>query len=163
VVFGEIMKTKSSDEILLFLVKNSMPEYYKFPVSDEPNTNHIWERSPLEKILLRLSGNMRFLCPLKKFEEFVGESYSFEKHLCALHEQEILFITGISFDEVHGTYQKSLDSTTGLIKNYETGIRYIAFHYRENNFLEDFDNILDDAKKLGLLKKRTKLKERNIK
>lgn len=155
-VSGEIMKTKSPDEILLFLVKNSMPEYHIFPVSADPNTNHIWERSPLEKLLLRLSGNIRFTCPLEIFEKFVGESYSFEKHLSVLYEQKILFVTAVRFDETHGTYKKSANHTTGLIKNYETGISYIAFYYRENKFLEDFDNILDDAEKLGLFKEEKK-------
>lgn len=152
------MKTKSPDEILLFLVKNSMPEYHIFPVSADPNANHIWawERSPLERLLLRLSGNTRFTCPLEIFEKFVGESYSFEKHLRALYEQKILFVTGVRLDGTHGTYEKSADHTTGLIKNYKTGVSYVTFHYRENNFLDDFDNILDDAEKLGLFKEEKK-------
>lgn len=147
------MKSKSKNEILLFLVKNSIPEYHCYPVSDsvKPKT----KEEKLKDLLLRLSGNMRFLCLLESFEKFVGEKYNFEKHLRVLHDEGTLCVNGVppagSFYDSK-KYRELFAHGTGLVGNSKTNITHIAFHYRENDFLKDYYNILNDAAKLGLVK-----------
>ncbi len=148
---------KTSDEILLFLVKNSLPEYFVFPVSlvdvsDQSKKKS--KRKRLEELLLRLSGTNRYLCETNKLKKFLGEKVSFKKHLRQLHEEGILHFNGVpeagSFYDSDG-YRKAFDHATGQIRDYNKKISYVCFHYREDKYLEDYQNIKNNAYDLKLL------------
>jgi hypothetical protein len=149
---------KTSDEILLFLVKNSKPEYYIFPV-DEMDTSHNppkkkSKKQKLKEVLLRLSGVNRYVCETDKLENFLNEKVDFEKHLRQFHEEGILYFNGIPkpgdyYDSPE--YRKVFAATRGQIRNYETKTSYVCFYYRENNFLEDYHNIKNNAYDIKLL------------
>jgi len=147
---------KTSDEILLFLVKNSTPEYYVYPVSametyvDPPKKKT--KKQKRNEVLLRLSGTTRYLCESKKLEEFLGEEINFEKHLRALHEDGTLVFNGIAEkDSFYDSekYREIFAKSNGQVKDYESGISYVAFHYRENDFLGDYKNIVKNVDELG--------------
>lgn len=148
---------KTTDEILLFLVKNSMPEYYVFPISDMKDyLDPPKKKSKKEKrneLLLRLSGTNRYLCESSKLKTFIEEEINFEKHFRPLHENGILYFNGVppknSFYDTE-KYKEIFSKSTGQIKDYESDISYVAFHYRENKFLEDYGNIVKNADELKL-------------
>jgi len=147
---------KTSDEILLFLVKNSRPEYYVYPV--EGMKTYLTKPSKKTKkekrneVLLRLSGTNRYLCESKKLEEFLGEEIDFEKHLRPLHEEKVLCFDGIaeknSFYDSE-KYRENFAKSNGQINDYKSKISYVAFHYGENDFLLDYTNIVKNADELG--------------
>ena len=143
--------TKTSDEILLFLVKNSKPEYHvHFIDSPKPTRNQ-----KLMDLLLNLSGTTRFLCETSKLQEFLGEKVHFEKHLRPLQTEGTLYFDGGNMDTgPYSTpeYREVFAHTRGQIKDYETNVSYVAFHYRENNFLQDYRNIVTQAVNLGIVK-----------
>lgn len=156
--------TKSKDEILLFLVRNSTPGSF-LPVSQnefgdgEEDENGELKKisscsrnSKLNVLLLRLSGNVRFICELSKLEEFLGEELSFEKHLRGLYEEGTLLFSvaekGSFYDSED--YRKAFDKTTGRIKDYKTEMSWVAFWYRENKFLDEFNKIVENAEELWL-------------
>lgn len=148
---------KTFDEILLFLVKNSKPEYFVCPVSgmkdylDPPKKKTKKEKR--NELLLRLSGTTRYLCESEKLEKFLGEEINFEKHLRSLYEDNILYFSEVpkknSFYDTE-QYREIFSKTTGQVKNYESGVSYIAFYYKENNFLEDYNYIIKNADELGI-------------
>jgi hypothetical protein len=146
---------KTSDEILLFLVKNSRPEYYVYPVSgvktylDPPKKKTKKEKR--NDVLLRLSGTTRYLCESKKLEEFLGEEIDFEKHLRQLHDDGILNFGVAEKDSFYDSekYRKIFAKSNGQIKDYKSLISHVAFHYRENDFLGDYKNIVENADELG--------------
>lgn len=148
---------KTPDEILLFIVKNSKPEYHVFPVSGIKNyLNPPKKKTKKEKrddLLLRLSGVTRYLCESKKLEQFLGEQINFEKHLRSLHEDGVLYFNGVpeknSFYDTE-KYREIVSKTTGQIKDYKSDICHVAFYYKENNFLQDYYNIKENADELGL-------------
>lgn len=146
------MKTK--DEILLFLVRNSTPEYHDFPVST--GTRHRSKGERLNTLLLRLSGTTRYKCPTEKLEAFLGEPVSFERHLRPLYEEGTLYFSGIPkpgdlYDSP--SYRENFDASQGQVKDYSTGQSWVAFWYRENDFLKHNEQIMEDAEALGLFGK----------
>lgn len=149
--------TKTSDEILVFLVKNSLPEYYIYPVDpinnlmDPPKNKTRKEKR--NELLLRVSGTNRYCCESKKLEKFLGEEVNFDKHLRKLHEDKVLYFSGVPQDGSDldsKEYRKIFAKSTGQIKDYKSGISYVAFHYKENNFLEDYNNIVKNADELKI-------------
>jgi len=149
---------KTSDEILLFLVKNSVPQYYIYPVDQIDDSNNLSKKKSkkkiLEEILLRVSGTTRYLCETHRLEKFLEEKVSFEKHLRPLFEAGILFFSGVPkkgdfYDSE--SYRKIFDGSTGQVRDYKNKIDYICFHYRENDFLKDYQNIKNNAHDLKLL------------
>jgi hypothetical protein len=151
------MTVKTSDEILLFLVKNSEPVYF----------DDIWKiedfikkkkQEILKQFILSLSSCTSYMCEIKKFEQFVGEPYNFEKHLRTLYEDGILFFPGVPRlnDEQNfysqPKYIQIFSGTNGTVKNYNSGEIHIKFYYRENSFLKHYKNIITYAEKLGLIK-----------
>ena len=114
----------------------------------------------LLNLLLSLSGVTRYLCPEEKLAMYLGEPVSFEKHLRPLMEEGTLYFAGVPdpggyFDSL--SYREAFDHSTGRIADYSGGKEpwptWIAFWYRENDFLKDVRNIEEDAVKLGLLPK----------
>jgi hypothetical protein len=108
----------------------------------------------LHDLLLRLSGATRYICESKKLKKFLGEEISFEKHLRKLHEDGILYFSDIpEKGDFYDTpkYRKIFDKTNGQIGDYKTRQSWVAFFYREDKVLDDFYDILQDAKDLGLL------------
>ncbi|CAB4196702.1 hypothetical protein UFOVP1290_222 [uncultured Caudovirales phage] len=158
-------RKKSSDQILLFLVKNSTPEYHstwgdsmhKTYIERDKYTPNKKKRSKKEKLhdlLLRLSGTTRYICESKKLEKFLGEKISFEKHLRKLHEDGILCFDGVpEKGDFYDTpnYRVIFDNATGQIGDYKLNKSWVAFSYREDKVLDDFADILKDAEDLGLL------------
>lgn len=155
-------RKKSSDQILLFLVKNSVPEYHIYTVSHmhdvsksfAPNQKRKSKKEKLEDLLLSLSGTNRYICDSEKLEEFLGEKISFEKHLRKIHDAGILDFNGVpekgSFYD-SPNYRKNADHTNGQVYDYKIKKKWVAFHYKKNDFLNDYCKILEDAKDLGLL------------
>ena len=147
---------KTLNEILLFIVKNSKPEYYS-PVSsmkdylDPPKKKTKKEKR--NDLLLRLAGTTRYICESSKLEKFLGEEINFEKHLRSFHEDGILYFNGIpekgSFYDTK-SYREIFSKSIGQIEDYESGIRYIAFYFKENNYLKDYENIVRNADELAL-------------
>ena len=145
---------RTSDEILVFLIRNSAPEYHEHPVSGDGD---VAERTPaerLEALLLRVSGTTRYKCPVESLEAFLGESVSFERHLRPLHESGALHFNGVPeagsyFDKLR--YRGARDGVTGRVTDYATRREWVAFHVRGNDFLAHHKQIVDDARNLGLL------------
>lgn len=147
--------TKTSDEILLFLVKNSKPEYHVHFVEDPEDGPKRTRNQKLMDLLLNLSGTTRFLCETSKLQEFLGEKVHFEKHLRPLQTEGTLCFDNRNMDTgPYNTpeYREVFAHTRGQIKDYETNVSYVAFHYRENNFLQDYRNIVTQAVNLGIVK-----------
>jgi hypothetical protein len=149
----------TSLEILGFLVKNSKPEYHPYPVSADKNLNdpeigHIHPDERLEALLLRCSGTTRYLCEENALGAFLGEGVSFEKHLRPLIDLGICFTdvpkAGDFYDSA--SYRKAFDHATGRVTDYRTRTSWVAFHYRENNFLPHYNALTDDAERLGLFR-----------
>jgi len=150
---------KTSDDILLFLVKNSKPEYHEYPVEGKPlqqGDRPLTKDQKLYDLLLSVSGTTRYLCPLDQFEDFLGEEYSFEKHLRPLYESGTLYFAGIpSNGDFYDSkeYRKAFSASTGIVcSDYKNKTRWVAFHYRENEFLSNMDKLVENALKLGVLK-----------
>lgn len=146
---------KTVDELLLFLVRNSKPEYHVFPVSgDRKECLPESKQDLLGDLLLRLCGATRFTCPTVLVEEFLGEPLDFEKHLRSLHDEGTLRFQvaepGTMYDSE--SYRQIGARTHGQIKDYKTSVSYVAFHYRENDFLGDYARVVADARALKLMK-----------
>jgi len=144
------MPDRSPADILLFLTTHSTPEYYEYPVRREGKST---PRERMESLLLACSGTTRYKCPTKELEEFLGSPISFEKHLRPLMEMGALFFEDI--DEPGGfydspAYRKAFDHSNGRVKDYSTGVSWVAFHYKENNFLPHYDRLCQAAKTLGI-------------
>jgi hypothetical protein len=144
---------RSLDEILLFLVKNSTPEYHEFPVSSRGALEGESKDELLKQLLLALSGTTRYLCPEKALREFLGEPISFERHLRPFHRKGILFFDdcpekGSFYDSKK--YRDLFDGSSGRVQDPGSKKTWVAFHYRENDFLEHVEQIEKDAFKLGL-------------
>jgi hypothetical protein len=141
-----------SDQILLFLVKNSVPEYHIYPVTKQEAKTKIQR---LNSLLMRLSGSTRYTCESSKLKEFLGEEINFEKHLRPLYEAGILYFSGVpdvgSFYDAP-VYRDNFRHSMGQIRDYNSNISYVAFWYRENDFLNDLKNIEENAEELGLYK-----------
>lgn len=148
--------TKTSDEILLFLVKNSKPEYHLHFLEDSEVSPKRTRNQKLMDLLLNLSGTTRFLCETSKLQEFLGEKVHFEKHLRPLQTEGTLHFDGTSLDDPgpYNTpeYREVFAHTRGQIEDYETNVSYVAFHYRENDFLQDYRNVATQAVNLGIVK-----------
>jgi hypothetical protein len=148
---------KTNDEILLFLVRNSVPDYFH-PLSEDEfsygtsdgKTHHLTKKEKLKLLLLRLAGTNRYTCELSKFEEFLGEKFNFEKHLRPLFEEGTLFFSipekGSFYDSTR--YREISAHVNGIIGNSKN--KWVAFWYRENNFLNDIKNILENVRKFKL-------------
>lgn len=148
---------KTSDEILLFLVKNSVPQYHSIKISPTKD----WQDTPKKKsrkekrddLLLSLSGTTRYFCPSKALEDFLEEEIDFEKHLRKLYEDGFLYFKGVAEPGSHydsPKYREIFAKNTGQVKDYSTNISYVAFHYREDKFLEDYNNIIETAEELKI-------------
>jgi len=140
----------NSDDILLFLVKNSKSQSF-LPVEVKGN-----KPNKLRDLLLRLSGVTTYMCPLEALESFLGEKVDFEKHLRPLHKTKgPLYFSGVpeegSFYD-SPKYRETLKHVTGQVRDYTTGQSFISFTYGENEFLTDYYTILENATELKLLK-----------
>jgi hypothetical protein len=86
------------------------------------------QMSPTHQVILRLCGHTRYTVPLNSFEEFVGEPYSFEKHLRHWYDSNTLNfnvpLKGELFDT--GMYRKAFDQSNGIISDGAS--KYIAFY-----------------------------------
>ena len=150
---------KTSDEILLFLVKNATRDPFR-PVEppDPPEDENGEPYDPLRDLLLRLSGSHRYTVPVKDFEALVGEPYSFEKHLRAIHEAGHLRFEVPEPDGFYDTeeYREVFDKTIGLVTDYNKPERpsFVAFRFRcpRHDFLSDLNMIQANARKLGLVR-----------
>jgi len=145
--------TKSPAEILLFLTIHSSPEYYEYPLIKEDRRLPKTER--LSALLLQCAGTTRYKCPSKSLEGFLGEPISFERHLRPLMELGALHFSDVdepgSFYD-SPSYRKAFDSTNGQVKDYKSGESWVAFHFRENNFLDHAETLEKEAESLGLFK-----------
>lgn len=149
----------TSDEILLFLIKNAVMDPF-LPVEHltaQQRADGCPETLPLHDLLLRLSGPPRYRVPLPLFEEFVGEKYNFETHIRPLHEAGHIRCNGIAEEGTfYGTprYRELFAATSGLVSDYSTTERptWVAFHIRasEKAFLTTFTQVLENAQTLGL-------------
>lgn len=141
---------KLSDKVLLFLVKNSKPEYHECFVSSThdylDNPKEKTKKEKLQDLLLSVSGTTRYCCESLELEKFLGEQISWKKHLLPLQKNKILYFEGSSSGD-----DKLWDAHKGQVKDYTTGISYVAFHYKENDFLKSYDQIKENAEKLKLL------------
>lgn len=63
------------------------------------------------------------MCDVTKLEEFLGEKFSFSKHLKPLADMNI--VVGFNFH-----YPESI---AGLVKDYDTGVSYVAFYPGSTN------------------------------
>lgn len=151
--------SKTTDEILVFLVRNSHPEYHKYPITPEIAAKyHKTKPSKWSALLLSASGTTRYLCPVKTLEEFLGETLSFEAHLRPLMADGTLFFSGVPAPgDIYDSpsYRKAFDHATGRVASYsgtDKGESWVAFHYREHDFLRHHDRLLDNAVSLGLLR-----------
>jgi hypothetical protein len=151
---------RTPDEILLFLVRNSKPEYHEYPVSDrtscnDPRCSPRTRREKLNALLLCCSGTTRYKCPVPALEAFLGETLSFEKHLRALADEGTLWFNEqwVHDPETTKADRAIHDAVGGQVKDYETGQSWVAFHYRENEFLSHSYAIEKDADALGLYKR----------
>ena len=145
------MVPRTNDEILLFLVRNSRPEYRAIVVPKKPPRKR---SKRLYDALLNLSGMPRYNCPTKKFEKFLGEPVSFERHLRPLHEEGTLRFQIASPGDYYDSpkYRRAFDASNGQTHDYRRGISYVTFQYRtkENDFLRHHDRLLRAARKLDL-------------
>jgi len=155
-----ISSVKNSDEILCFLTRNSKREVY-FPLDGLDIQDDFGNKKPLDKerrlydLLLRLSGKTQYKVPFEDFEAFLGEPYSFEKHLRPLYEDGTLYFVGIPKpDSIYDSpsYRKIFDPTWGLVCDYSQPERpkYVRFTIGEDDFLSRFGEILKNAEELGL-------------
>ena len=141
----------TSDDILLFLVKNSKPQNF-IPVDVKPSNK---KKQNLLDLFLRLSGTTTYKCSSKSLEDFLGEKIDFEKHLRPLYENKILYFSGVSekgsyYDTPE--YREAFKYSTGQTKNYDTGESFISFHYAENDFLKEYYEIVENAIELNIIK-----------
>jgi hypothetical protein len=51
------------------------------------------------------------------------------------------------------SYRENFDASQGQVKDYGTGQSWVAFWYRENDFLKHNEQIMEDAEALGLFGK----------
>jgi hypothetical protein len=149
--------SKTSDEILLFLVKNAEADAF-LPVKPPVNAELMEWYRPLHDLLLRLCGATRYQVPQKDFEAFVGEPYSFEKHIRPLHDAGHIRCSGIAkpgefYDSP--AYRKAFDHASGLVCDYSIEGRpsWIAFKFRgdDDDFLKELDAVWENADELGLV------------
>lgn len=145
--------TRTNDEILCFLVRNAVPD--KFIPTDGMEGPGKPER--LRQLLLRLSGPTRYTVPLDLFEEFIGEKFSFERHLRPLHESNALRFrvakSGSNYDSPE--YREIFDHTNGLVQASDPPgqTARIAFYIGgQDDFITTYQEVVKNAVELGLLK-----------
>lgn len=158
---------RTPDEILCFLIRNAKADPFLPVDGTEPDgDNEEWKKSNkpqrLRDLLLRLSGTTRYATPLAAFEAFLEESYSFERHLRPLHEEGALRFQIAEPGSFYDTpkYREIFDKSNGLVKDYDTpGLpSYVVFHVGgDNPFLSMYQEIIQNAVELGLLRKGTTL------
>lgn len=121
---------RTPDEILLFLIKNAVPDSY-LPVSEDRPDDEYFDSEPyIRRVLLRLCGHTRYRVPLEAFEAFIGADYSFERYLRPLETSGALCFS-VAVCGYYGTphYRVLFDHTNGLIADYRSEKkRWIAFH-----------------------------------
>lgn len=79
------MRRKTADQILLYLVKTAKPEQF-IPPPDSAGLGLEEPDEPLQDLLVQLSGTTQYAVRLSDFQAFLGEAYSFQKHIRKLHE-----------------------------------------------------------------------------
>lgn len=110
----------TENDIIAFLIRNATPEAY-LPV-ESPSEGDFDDHEPyIKKVLLRLAGVTRYTVPLQAFEAFMGEPYSFESHLRAIHDSGALNFAVAKAGDFYDTpkYRKSFDRSNGLVCNYD--------------------------------------------
>jgi len=70
-----------------------------------------------------------FSVNFEKFQEFIGEPYSYSKHLKPLVEAGLIFCIDNTLDGPYATekYRGIFDSTTGTVKDYTTNEKFVRF------------------------------------
>jgi hypothetical protein len=63
------------------------------------------------------------MCELSKFEEFLGEKFSFSRHLKPLADLNLIHVDNYNYPE----------EIAGQVKNYKTGVSYVIFHPGPHN------------------------------
>ena len=150
--------TKTPDEILAFLIRHAKPDEFspvEFPASVDSQPVY-----PLHDLLLRLSDVTRYRVPIEDFENFVGEKYSFEKHMRSLSDEGTLTFTVAGPGDIYDSenYRKAFDHTNGLTADYKCNPKkcWITFRIRTHRyeFLNRFKQIQQNAHDLGLKERR---------
>jgi hypothetical protein len=85
------------------------------------------------------------LCPLEKFEEFIGEFYDYDKHIKPVIDSGYIYM-----DEFVNCFQhskeleKSHRAEYGIVKDYDMGICYIQFNAGSEDPNKDHKKIMDN-------------------
>lgn len=147
---------KTPDEVLVFLIRNATPDAFQ-PVT-APSVEGSPPVYPLHDLLLRLTPVTRYRVPLPDFEVFLGEKFSFERHLRSLQDDGTLEFgvadPGTFYDSP--TYRAAFDHCNGLCSEHKAGKIWVKFLVRthKNEFLERFRGVLQNAQDLGLKERR---------
>ena len=122
-----IMKT--TDEIFNWLTRNS--SYYVNRKSNEDIEKLIAESKQDDGITLHVAVNYvpAFHAKLEDFVAFIGEPYSFKKHLLPLIDAGLIACSGYSRDGFYSTtsYKRAFDGVWGLVKFFETGESFVQW------------------------------------
>lgn len=126
---------KTADEIFGWLVCNCT--YYVCPKSHEEIEKLVKDRKKDDGISLLCAVNSvpSFHAEYEKFVDFIGEPYSFRKHILPLINMGLITCTGYSTGGFYGTkkYKKLFDASWGCVKDYKTGQRYVNFWLGNKN------------------------------
>ena len=119
------------DELFNWMVRNCF--YYESKTTDEEIEKAANDFiSGEDKISLKCF--VEYIRPFhieqEKFEKFVGEKYSFEKHLLPLIKLNLITSHNLYYDDFYGTpeYRKIFDKTTGLVRDYKTEQSFVRFY-----------------------------------
>ncbi len=118
----------SKDEIFNWLIRNSL--YYE-PCYSSKEIKKILKDNEQDGVSLECAINNvpPFHAKLKKFEAFLGEPYSFAKHLLPLIKSRMISCSGIADTGLYATkqYKNIFDTSLGCVKDYKTNEDFVCF------------------------------------
>lgn len=115
---------RSSEEIFNFLVRNSFYEPPTYNTKDVKKMVENYKKDPYT-LQVAVSYVPSFYCPVEKLVEFIGEEYSFSKHIFPLIKQKLISCAG--WEHMNVEEAKLWDGHLGLVKNYQKDKSFFRF------------------------------------
>ena len=120
---------KTTKQIFDYLIKNA--KYYKaWKAEDIPQILKESKEDGGITLEVAIESIPSFHVEFDRFEKWLGEKYSFRKHLKPLIKKGLISCSGIPkkgdlYDSQQ--YRKIFDNTWGLVKDYKTNRSYVNF------------------------------------
>lgn len=138
------MRRKTANQILLYLVKTAKPQRF-VPSPDSDEIEGLDEPDePLQDLLVQLSGVTSYTVRLSDFQAFLGEAYSFEKHIRKLHEAGHIHCPEIPEPgDVYDApqYRKLFDASWGVEAAEDHDVAGPSFVFQFNTDDEDLSRV----------------------